>query len=106
MALAFKKRRSVLGVISILAIILGLVLLYNQHGFINLTKFRNQRSGLETKNKKIAEENRLLRLKIDRIKSDPEYVEDEARKKLGMVKPNEKIFTIKASSEPDKPAAP
>lgn len=105
MALVFKKRRSVLGVIFILAVILGLVLIYNQHGFINLTKLGKERSDLEIKNKKIAGENRLLRLKIDRIKSDPDYVEDEARKKLGMVKPGEKIYRIKASSEPDKSAS-
>lgn len=45
------------------------------------------------------DDNRLLRQKLERIQNDPAYIEDEARKKTGMIRPGEIIYRL--SEEPD-----
>jgi|GEM_PF-661410 len=47
----------------------------------------------------LEDENRLLRQKKDRLETDPAYIEDEARKKLGLIRPGEVIYRL--SEEPD-----
>ena len=40
-------------------------------------------------------------LKIDRIKNDSRFIQDEARKKLGLIRPDETIYRLK--DEPEEP---
>lgn len=47
----------------------------------------------------LEDENRLLRQKKDRLETDPAYIEDEARKKLGLVRPGEVVYRL--SEEPE-----
>ncbi len=61
---------------------------------------------LEESNRELAEKNRRLMLQIDQIKKDPRYIEDEARKNLGLVRPDETIYRLKEEPETDEPAAP
>lgn len=52
----------------------------------------------------LEDENRLLRQQHERIQTDQAYIEDEARKKLGLVRPGEVIYRL--SEEPDLSDAP
>jgi cell division protein FtsB len=54
---------------------------------------------LEAENLRLEEENRQLSARLDRIRADPGYLEDEARKKLGLVRPDEIIFRL--AEEPE-----
>lgn len=45
------------------------------------------------------DENRILEMQIERSKNDPAYIEDEARKKLRLVRPGETVYRL--SEEPD-----
>lgn len=49
----------------------------------------------------VQQENAQLRKQIDRLKSDPDAIEHEAREKLHYAKPGEVIYAL-----PDKPPAP
>lgn len=95
----FKKRRTVLIIVGSLAALLLIVLFYSDRGIIHLNKLKEERDNLEITNREILEENRKLLLKIDRIKKDPKYIEDEARKKLGLVRPDELIIQLKETDE-------
>jgi len=91
----YKKTRSVVLLLGTLAAILALILFYNQRGLFHLKQLQQEMTELKTANRKLEEENRLLLQKIERIKNDPKYIEDEARKKLGLVKPDEQIYRMK-----------
>ena len=54
---------------------------------------------LEEENLRLEEENRQLSTRLERIRADPGYLEDEARKKLGLVRPDEIIFRL--AEEPE-----
>ena len=84
-----------------LAVVFGLVLLYNDQGIRRLQELRLEMERLEQDNATLREENRLLMQQIERIKTDPRYIEDEARKKLGLVRPDETIYKL---ADEDPPA--
>jgi cell division protein FtsB len=85
-----------------LILALSLILVYSNQGLRYLQQLQVEKEELERANRELAEENRRLLLKIDRIKKDPRLIEDEARKKLGLVKPDETIYRLR--EEPESPA--
>ena len=48
--------------------------------------------GMKVKNKRLEEENAILREEIDRLKHDPTYLEEKARKEYGLLKKNEMLY--------------
>lgn len=93
--------------LAVLAALLLAGLIYltiSEDGFIKTRALRQEKVRLEGELAKLTEENDRLRQRIERIKNDPAYVEDEARKKLGLVKPNEIIYRL--AEEPDLGYAP
>ncbi|MBW1709786.1 MAG: septum formation initiator family protein [Deltaproteobacteria bacterium] len=96
----FTKNRSIFLILVSLTAILALTLIYNNRGYLSLKRLGQERNELEVVNKEYKEQNRLLMMKIDRIKNDLSYIEDEARKKLGLVRPDEQIFKLKNEPEP------
>ena len=77
-------------------------------GFAKRSHLEQEKLKLEAEIEMLKDENRLYRQKLDRLQNDPAYVEDEARKKLGLIRPNEFIYRL--SEEPDlaedQPSAP
>ncbi len=94
-----KKRRSLLFLLFLLAIAFTLTLLYGNQGFFHLKLLEAEKTKLESANQDVKQENKLLLEKIERIKNDPEYIEDVARKKLGLVRPNEVIYRLEKDPE-------
>lgn len=74
-------------------------LLMSADGFVRNNELRKEKEKLEMEIEVLEDENRLLRLKLERLQSDPGYVEDEARKKLRLIRPGETIYRL--SEEPD-----
>jgi cell division protein FtsB len=58
-----------------------------------------RKAALEAENLFIEEENRQLMARIERLGQDPEFIEDEARRKLRLIKPGEIIYRL--VEEPD-----
>ena len=46
-------------------------------------------------NEELRQENQVLKEEIDKIQNDPEYLEEVARKKFGLIKKNELIFNFR-----------
>lgn len=88
-------RKSLFLFLSALVVFLGLILVYNDRGLMHLSRLCEEKEKLMWANEDLREENRRLVLKIQRIKKDPHYIEEEARKKLGLVRPDETIFRLK-----------
>ncbi|MDR0881342.1 MAG: septum formation initiator family protein [Candidatus Adiutrix sp.] len=92
-------------------IALGLVILASLIYLTATADVFPKRGALEQEIKKLEhdiavleDDNRILRQKLERLQTDPNYVEDEARKKLGLVRPGETVYRL--SEEPDLTAPP
>ncbi|MDR2946055.1 MAG: septum formation initiator family protein [Candidatus Adiutrix sp.] len=68
-------------------------------GFVRSSELERELLKLQEEIAELQDENRLLGQKLDRLQTDPSYVEDEARKKLGLVRPGEIIYRL--AEEPD-----
>jgi len=98
------------GLAALGAVLLG-VLIYltaSADGFIRSSELEREMLKLRAEIAALEDANRLLTQTIQRLKNDPAYVEDEARKKLGLVRPGEIIYRL--AEEPDladdRPAEP
>ena len=87
------------GIALIMGVSMVLVILFSQHGFYNVFRFRQEGLRLEQENIRLAAENDRLARTIDRLQHDPEYIQDRIRQELNFVKPNELIFQF----PPEKP---
>lgn len=86
------------------AVLLALLVTWHVvHGKHGLSVWHRERAEDRTLQKEIQDlqqENAQMRQQIDRLKSDPDAIEHEAREKLHYAKPGEVIYTL-----PDAPAA-
>ena len=93
-----RKRYVVLAVVLIL-MILGLAAFTDQ-GLLGLYHRKQEQARLEERLAQLQAENAALRSEIERLQSDPAYLEKVAREELGMVHQDELVFQFK--SEPRK----
>ena len=83
-----------------LAVLGGLTwLTVSADGFLRRAELEKEKLKLETEISALRDENQLLRRKLEHLQNDPGYVEDEARKKLGLIRPGETVYRL--SEEPD-----
>jgi cell division protein FtsB len=68
-------------------------------GFLKQNELEQEKVKLEGEIEALQDENRLLRERLERLKNDPAFVEDEARKKLGLIRSGETVYRL--SEEPD-----
>ncbi len=83
---------TVLGGLSLLGLIL-----YSDHGFYDLLRLRKEQSRLVEANARIAQENYALSVEIDRLKTDPTFIEYVARHELGMIGKDDLILRPRKS---------
>lgn len=87
------------------AVAVGLALLLMWHvvnGQNGLTSWHQKRAEdklLQKEIKDLQQENAQLQLHVDRLKSDPDAIEREAREKLHYAKPNEVIVALPAAKK-------
>jgi cell division protein FtsB len=78
--------------------------LLGEHGVRHLLDLRAERQDLGRSAFRLLQENAQLRDQIVRLKTDDLYLEDLARKQLGLVKPNETVYRYR-SSRGDEPGS-
>ncbi len=97
----FNMRRKIATVAAaILAVMLGFHVVFGRNG---LTAFGNKRHDLHdlrAQVKTLQQENTELQGHVDRLTSDPNAIEHQAREDLHYTRPGEVIFTL----PPDKPS--
>ena len=77
-----------------------LLILFGDHGVADLNLLKSERNALAEKNEKLARENLLVYDKINRLKTDLEYIENVARQELGMIGKDELILKSRPSASP------
>jgi cell division protein FtsB len=85
----------------VLALLITWHVIYGNHGLSVWLQKRAQDRALQREIKNLQQENADMRQQIQRLQSDPDAIEREAREKLHYAKPGEVIYTL-----PDRPQQP
>jgi cell division protein FtsB len=72
-----------------------LFIVFGDMGLKDLLDRRAERDEIVTQNEEIFSENTALYRQMERLESDPEFIEATARKELNVVAPDERIITLK-----------
>ncbi len=87
---------------TVVVVSLALLLMWHvvngQNGLNSWHQKRAEDQQLQLEIKQLQDENARLRQHVDRLKSDPDAIEHEAREKLHYAKPNEVIVALPAPS--------
>lgn len=81
---------AVVGIFSV-----SLLIIYGNNGLMDLARLKEEKGQLVEKNEAIRQENVSLYREIDRMNHDPDYIEEVARKELGVIGPGEIIIRMK-----------
>jgi len=81
-------------VITIIGTVCIMVLLFNDLGLITYFQLKKKHNVLDQELQQLLAQQDDLRLEIDRLQYDSEYIEKIAREKFLMVKPGEKIYKV------------
>ena len=93
------KKRRILILIVISLLILGSLTFFGEKGIFNLLRLRKEVVRIKEKNSQLEGENQRLKEEIKRLQSDRRYIEEIARKELGMVKEGEIIYQFDTSTK-------
>jgi cell division protein FtsB len=97
------NKKEFLKIFCITVLFLGLIvawLAFGDRGFIHLYRMEKERQAYVERIHILEEENQKLLEQINKLRSDEEYIESEARKELGLLKENEVIYRF--GGEQDK----
>ena len=86
-----KKKRILLFAI-FLFLILGLLTFFGDQGILHLLRLQKELVRINETNTKMEEENRNLREEVKRLQHEKRYIEEIARKELGMIKEGEIVY--------------
>ena len=99
--MSFKK--NIMLVLAIMTMCLMLLfIVFGENGVTDLYKLKMEKDNLSKKNDELKKENLSLYREIERLKNDPGYVEDVARKELGVIGKDEVIIKIKKRKVQEK----
>ncbi len=82
--------------------VLVLNALFGEKGLLAMMRARREYNLLNAEVTRLRQENAKLGDKVRRLRDDPATIEDLARRKLGLIRPGEKMFTI-TDVPPDTP---
>jgi len=82
----------VLNLAILFLVLLLLLIIFGDKGIVDLQRLKAGREDLIGLNMRIEQKNQELFREVNRLKSDPDYIESIARRELGLVGKNEVIF--------------
>lgn len=89
-------KKNILLVLAIVTMCLMLLfIVIGENGLSDLYRLKKQKENLSQKNDELKKENITYYREIERLKHDPRYVEDVARKELGVIGKDEVIIKVK-----------
>jgi cell division protein FtsB len=94
-----KRQKITLALVLFAMFILLLVVILGDKGWVELRRLQHTHQALIKGNTLLTQENSKMYDTIDRLQNDPEYIENIARRELGMIRSNELIFTFNSKSK-------
>ena len=92
------KRKRLLLLIVIPLLIIGILTFFGEKGILHLFRLQKELVRIKEKNAKLEVENQKLKEEVKRLQTDKRYIEEIARKELGMVKEGEIIYQFDSPS--------
>ena len=86
------RRKILLGAILILLFVLILSTFFGKKGLLQIREARRLQQELQAEMARLKREKEKLEKEVDALRYDPLMVEEEARKKLWLMKPEEKVL--------------
>lgn len=86
-----------------LALLLTWHVIYGRDGLSAWQKKRSEDRALQQQIQQLQQENAQMQRQIERLKTDPDAIEREAREKLHYAKPGEVIYTLPDAPQPPGP---
>lgn len=83
----------------VVMVALLLVIILGDNGMLELSRLQATRKQLAESNETLTRENMRLYRNIDRLQNDPVFVENVARRELGMIRSDEVIFKFRSETE-------
>ncbi len=80
-------------------LILGILTFFGEKGILHLLRLQKEVTRIKGKNMKLEEENQKLKEEVKRLQGDKRYIEEIARKELGMVKEGEIIYQFDSPND-------
>jgi cell division protein FtsB/cell division protein DivIC len=96
------SKKRILILILFLFFIFGFFTFFGDKGIIHLLRLQKEWGRIKEANVKIEEENRKLREEVKRLQYEKRYIEEIARKELGMVKEGEVIYQFESPNDNNK----
>jgi len=93
-----KTQNILISIAILLLLALFFFIIVSEHGLADLIFLKQERRKLVEKSEQLTRENISIGIEIDRLKHDPAYIENIARKELGMIGEDEVI--LKPQSHP------
>ncbi len=90
--ISIRERRKLRNIIVAALLFLGAWVLFSPWGFIKYYRISSELEEIRETNLELEKNNRKLEEEIQKLTSDPEYIERVAREHFGMVKKNELVF--------------
>ena len=87
-----RRQRVILSITAFMLAALFCFTIFSEQGLVDLHLLKQERDSLQEANEKLARENLALSVEIDRLENDPDYIEDVARRELGMIRKDELIL--------------
>ena len=86
------RKKPLLLLILVFILILGILVFFGERGILHRLHLRKELERLKETNTKMSEENQKLKGEVKRLQTERKYIEEIARKELGMVKEGEIIY--------------
>ena len=83
---------------------MGLVTFFGEKGVLHLLRLKRELTRIKEENQRVEEENQKLREEVKRLQQEKRYIEEIARKELGMVKEGEVIYQFDVSAPRKEPS--
>jgi cell division protein FtsB len=94
----FGWRKIATGAAALLALAMGYHVIFGQNGITAYQQKRQDTQNLDRQLHSLQRENDLLKGHVDRLQSDPNAIEHQAREELHYTRPGEVIYTLPASA--------
>ncbi|KMP10852.1 cell division protein FtsB [Candidatus Nitromaritima sp. SCGC AAA799-C22] len=85
-------------------LLLMIVAVFHEDGILTVYDFDQELIEFKASNEALRNENELLRVEIDALKSDPFAIELLAREKLNLVRPGETVYQLVPQGSQDIPS--
>ena len=92
-------RRKIIVASAVVALFnLMLLIVFGDNGLVEMNRLRDKEQSMVQQNETLATENVSLYRTIERLKSDPAFIESVARNELGMIGKNDVIVILPGST--------